>query len=360
MKLICNLSMFTEQPTGLGVYADRCLDGLSKRLKFGLIAGDGKLPDGEIMMRAPKSIGLARSRFSWLRRYLWLKSLSFTDEYLVYSPTHHALPNQNRQIITVHDLIPLRFPKAYPHAYLYLRFSLPNILKKCRAVFTVSETSKIEISKTYNFPLGRIFVTPSAIDTSQFTPAPFNRIVRDQPYLLMVSGRPHKNVFEVISMSEFWKDKYNFVIVSCPQGILRRKLQNMIKELGLQDKVVFKDYVSQQEILTLYQNASALLQPSFIEGFGLPPLEAFACNVPAIVSDIPAHREVLGDSPFYIKHGDKNSWKQAFSSLEQSKLVVKHLELASERLKTFTWTNATDALERALLEVEPSLEECRR
>lgn len=360
MKLVCNLAMLGPNPTGLGVFSMHCLNGLAERFELDLIAGSSPLPHGNVVAKAPATVALDTGKWASIKRYFWARSLHFdVDSHVVYSPTHHGLPNQLGQIITVHDLIHLRHPYQYPHIYVYFKFFLPRIMKKCRAVVTVSETTRQDISKTYGYPLERIFVVPNGVDTTLFWPNPAARPA--DPFLLMVGGRhPHKNVIEMLDMASSWKQDYRLIITSCNQGAYRKKLEQKVQNLGLQKQVEFRGYVPHDELLHLYQGASALVYPSLWEGFGIPPLEALACGTPVIASDIPVHREVLGDAAIYIKLGNAQSWSQAFHLLAQPASVASHLVTARECLAKFTWANAVDALERILLHVEPRLEERRR
>jgi len=358
MKLICNFSTIGSRSTGLGVYAENCVTGLAERFDFDIIAGSGVQPRGNVLIRAPESISIEKGRFAALRRYLWTRSLRFDSDCLVYSPTHHGLHNQTGQIITVHDIIHLRFPARY-RIYAYFRFVLPRLLKKCRSVFTVSEASRQDIARAYGYPLERIFVVPNGVDIANFRPDPSARL--PDPFLLMVGGRhPHKNVIEALDMAQHWKQNYRLIITSCDKGPYRQILERKVRDLGLVGRVEFKEYLTSEELLRLYQGASALVFPSRMEGFGIPPLEALACGTPAIVSDIPAHREVLGEAALFVKLGDSQSWARAIRSLADSSIVDAHLAVAQTRLSKFTWSNAVDALERALLSVEPSIENLRR
>ncbi|MDR1228053.1 MAG: glycosyltransferase family 4 protein [Azoarcus sp.] len=357
MKLICNLSMLGRHPTGLGVYAEHCVSGLAQRFRLGLIAGNGYLPDGEVVVKAPDSVAIGSGKLAALRRQWWLRSVQFNSDQVMYSPTHHGLPNQVGQIITVHDLISLRFPAQHFSQYLFFRFGLPHLLKKCRAVFTVSETTRHDIAKTYAFPLESIFVVPNGVDQSAFPPA--SGAHSGSRFLLMVGARyPHKNVHEVLDMAPCWQENYRLIITSC-DGPYRKALAQKVRHLGLDDRVEFKDYVSREALLYLYQSASALVYPSCWEGFGIPPLEALSCGTPVIASDIPPHREVLGDAAFFVKLGDPQSWAEAFRLLSLPEKVNNCMEMGQMRLSKFTWENALKALESALLNVEPRLEECR-
>jgi glycosyltransferase involved in cell wall biosynthesis len=360
MKLICNLSMLGSRPTGMGIYSENCISGLAERFDLDLIAGSGKQPRGNVLLKAPESVAIDKGKFSWLRRYLWTQSSSFGSDRLVYSPTQHGLPNQLGQIITVHDLIQLHISSLRPQIYINLRFLLPRLMKKCRAVFTVSETSRQDIFKTYGYPLERIFVVPNGVDTTAFSPAPAVRVACE-PYLLMVGGRhPHKNVLEVLDMAQYWKKNYRLIVASCSQGKYQRMVEQKVLDLGLTNRVEFKGYLTQDELLRLYQGATALLFPSLIEGFGIPPLEALACGTPVIASDIPVLREVLGDAAYFVKLGNQQSWADAIDSLSDSSVVQIYLDNGQKILSKFTWNNAVNSLEYALLSVEPRLENSRR
>jgi glycosyltransferase involved in cell wall biosynthesis len=356
MKLVCNLSMLGSSPTGLGVYAEHCVTGLAQRFHLDLIAGKQFVPKGKILVEAPEFVAIGGGKLAALRRQYWMSSLRFNSGQLVYSPTHHGLSNQTGQIITVHDLICLRFPAQHLSQHFFFRFCLPRLLKKCRAVFTVSEATRYDIAETYAYPLENILVVPNGVDTGAFSPTPIARA--ENRFLLMVGARyPHKNVDEVLDMAPYWQG-YRLVVTSC-DGAYRKVLERKVREQGLSDRVEFKDYLSREALLHFYQRASALIYPSHWEGFGIPPLEALACGTPVIASDIPPHREVLGEAAFFVKLGDPQSWANAFRLLALPERVANCLEVGRTRLSKFTWSNAVDALERALLSVEPRLEESR-
>ena len=75
------------------------------------------------------------------------------------------------------------------------------------------------------------------------------------------------------------------------------------------------DGLSTPGLIRLIQGARALLMPSLVEGFGLPVAEALALGTPALVSDIPAHREAGSDGACYLPPGDSGAWVDAISSL---------------------------------------------
>lgn len=357
MRLLFNLSMLGPRPTGLGVYSENCAKGLGDRFDIDLIAGGGMLPRGRVALRAPKSVSIGSGRLAAVRRQLWMRSLSLDPDVLLYSPTHHGLPRHYGQVITVHDLICLRFPAQHRPQYLFFKFGLPRLLKLCKAVITVSETTRQDVAETYGYPLEKIHVVPNGVDASAFWPDVSAQ--PSEPYLLMVGARyEHKNVEEVLEVASCWRDNYRLIITSCG-GRYRQRLESKVLNAGLSDRVEFKDYLSREELLRLYQGASALVYPSKWEGFGIPPLESLACGVPVIASDIPVHREVLGSAVQFVSLGDADSWAKAIGALGDEAYIKTQMDQAQTLLKKYTWDHSVDALERALLAVEPRLEASR-
>ncbi len=355
MKLIANASMLGDKPTGLGVYSINCVNGLVERLECSVIGSKLCGVTARHMLESPSEITLGTGYKGAIKRVLWLKGLRIEKETLVYSPTHHGLGGHDNQIITIHDLISLRYPRQHILQYIYFRLHLPRMIKRCRAIFTVSETSKLDISTYYKYPLSKIFVVPNCIDPSRF--APCNVENSAAPYLLMVGASyPHKNVEEVLDCHHLWADKYDLCIVSCAERY-RAKLKKKISRLGLSKKIRFVDYASLDSLRKFYQGATALIYPSRWEGFGIPPLESLACGTPVVVSDIPVLKEVLGDAAVYIKLGDPGSWEAAFDILNDSTAIRRKASMARERLGQYTPEGAVDQLIGSLIEVEPRVRE---
>ena len=343
--------MFGSRPTGLGIYAAGLI-GITEKFNSKLISSDRSIVEPEYLIESPKSIELGSGRLAPVLRQLWLRGLKFDPTDLVYAPTHHAV-NHHNQIITIHDLISLRFPSQHYSQYLYFKYRIPEILKRCIAVFTVSETTRHDISTAYNYPIDKIHVVPNSIDRRAFSAS---KALDTDPYLLMVGARySHKNVDEVLSLADLWRSRYKLIVTSCG-GKYRKHLENRVSALNLSDRVFFLDYLDRQALIGLYKGSAALVYPSKWEGFGIPPLESLACGRPVIVSDIPAHREVLGNSAFFIKPGNKESWKNALVSIEDDEAVLEKLSVGETRLSTYTNENAILALETSLLRAAPDLE----
>jgi glycosyltransferase involved in cell wall biosynthesis len=355
MKLLVNISSLGSRPTGLGVYGLRCAQALSRALDVDVVAADGVEAFDNVVLRAPASHALGAGPTAALRRWAWSKQHSFPGR-LVYSPTHHALGRGRGQILTVHDLIALRFPQQHPAQAWFFRYGLPAELATARAVFTVSQTSRQDIHEIYRYPLDQIKVVPNGVDRTVFHPADaISAPSRSSaPYLLVVGASfTHKNVTEILDNAALWRERYHLVIASC-RGPYRRALQRAVDAAPgqLRERVRFADYVAMPELVRLYQGCAALLSASRWEGFGVPPLEALACGARVIVSDIPAHREVLGPHAEYVRLGDREDWARALATLEAP---APPCALRLPLLRAYAWERSGERLVDQLLALEPRL-----
>jgi glycosyltransferase involved in cell wall biosynthesis len=109
------------------------------------------------------------------------------------------------------------------------------------------------------------------------------------------------------------------------------------KKLSIADRVIQTGYVHENILLALMRNASALVIPSVIEGFGLPVLEGMINSLPVIASDIPAHREVASDAALYFSPYDYNALAEAIVRVLQDRQIRAQLiSRGVERAKKFT------------------------
>jgi glycosyltransferase involved in cell wall biosynthesis len=351
MKLLVNLSTLGTRPTGLGVYAARCARAACEAFDAELVAPDSYAGPGRVVLRSPADIVLGAGRAAPFRRWLWARRFAPPPRRLLYSPTHQGFPAATGQVLTIHDLISLRFPKTYPLQNGYFRHVLPRHLRRCRAVFTVSETTKADIHDHFGYPLQSIFVVPNGVDSEVFQSPPAGTPRED--FLLMVGASfSHKNVDEVLERAALWPQRHSLVVASC-RGAYRRHLEGLVHERGLGARVRFIDYVERPELIRLYQRCAAFIYPSKWEGFGIPPLEALACGARVIASDIPVHREVLGSAATLVRLGDAASWEAAFAGLGASPGAP--AEAGTAPASRFTWQRSADALVAAFEAVEPGL-----
>jgi glycosyltransferase involved in cell wall biosynthesis len=290
----------------------------------------------------------SHARISWWRPVLWMvySAVCFprASTLRVLCSTHHVLPFRKHQIVIVHDIRQYFYPDSWVQAF-YFRFLLPRALKRCDGILTVSESSKNLLVSVYSLDPERVQVIPNVVDCKFWTPATNGTRHADRYLLTVGSTWTHKNVTELLRMYEFWASSYRLKIVAGASQYTEL-LMKMVKDLKIQDRVEFLSGVSPAELLSLYQHCAALVYPSIMEGFGLPPLEAMSCGRPVIVSDIAPFRELFGDVPLYVQLGNVESWRAVFAALGGYSEV--RVRSGIERARSFSQVQMRSSLFRAL------------
>lgn len=264
-------------------------------------------------------------------------------------------------VVTIHDLIPYILPETVGRGYLerFLR-DMPLIVRDSKVILTVSEYSKRDIMKFFPFVNEeKIFVTPLAANKNY---KPLNKLTCikyiknkysiDSPFILYIGGfSTRKNVKELImAFNKIQKSlKKNYKLVLCgsirDEGI---KLQELCKELLMDDKIIFTGFVPDDELPLFYNAAEAFIYPSLYEGFGLPPLEAMSCATPVIASNLTSIPEVTKDCAILINPFNKDELADSILNLLNSEsLLQEYSEKGYNNSLNFTWKNTAIATLKA-------------
>lgn len=324
-QLVINLSMYNRSKSGMNKFSENVAGILEKLYPSVIITGHYKPSSpSSIVINAPTNIGINSGVLPAIKRLFVKYDLSCYPNKIIYSPTHHNIFSEKKMVITIHDFISYSYPKQHPLQYLYFKFYLPLLVKKCSYIITVSETVKKKIAKAYNFPLDKIFVIPNYVSKVNFDLLSKKK-ESEKKYLLVVGASyPHKNIDELLFNNVLWKEKYDLKIIG-PSNNYQNRLKKIVFNEGLQKNVSFLSSVSEEEIQLYFKNCDALIYPSIDEGFGIPPLEALMYNKPSIISDIPVHREIFDSAAIFVKLGNKDSWEKAFFTLESENNVFEIL-----------------------------------
>ncbi len=233
---------------------------------------------------------------------------------------------------------------------------MPKLLKKSSAIFVVSEFTKVDVQHFFGADPKTIHVVPNIFDASSVT---IDTDTVKKEFLLVVGCHlPHKNLEELIRFCELWRRKYRLKIVGA-KGYYGETVKSLVRDAGLSDRVEFLPFVSEPALDTLYREAAALVYPSTIEGFGLPPLEALARGTPSIVSDIPVHREVMGNAALFIELGNEASWTRALDRIGAHPDGGIEASARRDVLDRFSPATVGRQFDRALLTVAPQLQRFR-
>jgi glycosyltransferase involved in cell wall biosynthesis len=301
--------------TGIGRYTGELLLGLRSLAAegdagiSGLVAtaftvrGRGELarllPPGVADRSRPLPARLLQRAWS---RWEYPSVTSLTGRVDVFHGTNFVLPppGRARGVVTVHDLAFRNAPSSVSTASLALRDLVPRALRRAAVVCTPSRAVADELADAYRLDLDRIQVTPLGVSED------WGRTPRPSPEWLAARGLPERYVLFVgtieprkmlptllSAMRELRATGTGDVplVLLGPAGWgPQLDLSGLPPEL-----VVFTGYRPDEEVRRIVAGAAVLAFPSAAEGFGLPPLEAFAAGVPVVASDLPVTREVLGD-----------------------------------------------------------------
>ncbi len=306
MNIAVNAVIIDEKPTGLGIYALNIVNELSKLTPLYAVTSYSSPFESNSninIIRAPEIIQPKYKKPGAAARFLWLNIflpgiLKKHKIDLLINLTHHGLFfSKIRQVLTVHDLIPLRFASQYRLQNYYYRFLMPFLIRRSEKINTCSESTKKDILKYFNIAPGKIAVTGNGFNPFQSS-SPYQG---ESNYILMIGATfRHKNchsVLEAYGRSEMLQE-YTLVIGGGQRKYLKY-LKSLSKRLNIQDRINFKEYVDPRDLPALYSQARVFVYPSFYEGFGMPPLEAMQMGIPVVASGTGAIMEVCGDAAVY-------------------------------------------------------------
>jgi glycosyltransferase involved in cell wall biosynthesis len=161
-------------------------------------------------------------------------------------------------------------------------------------------------------------------------------------YVLYVGTiQPRKNLRRAIAaFAQANLKGFQFVLVG-GHGWLADDIYKAPRDFGVEDKVKFLGYLNQEDLPTLISGAAGLVFPSLYEGFGLPILEAFACECPVLTSRGGATQEVAGGQAILVDAKDTASITTGLKKLVKVRQNDPNLiKKARERSRDFTWERA--------------------
>lgn len=231
-----------------------------------------------------------------------------------HSPTGVIIPQlKGKRLITIHDLYFMEHPEetdVLGGKYLY--HTLPRKIHKVDKIISVSHSTKSAIIKYLKVPPEKITVIYEGVDFTRFRRVydkTLLNLIREEyclpsQFILTVTTiEPRKNVegllFAYRRLKQILNNPPKLVIVG-RKGLKADKITETVHQLGLYRDVIFTGYVSDDHLPLIYNNALVFVFPSLSEGFGLPVLEAMACGLPVVCSDIPALREIAGDVAIFV------------------------------------------------------------
>jgi len=303
MSILVNLSFAPVKPTGWLSYSLNLLPEIKalniQVLSPGEITGI-KCHPSPTNITTECGIKGHFQRLLWMQLQLpqWYKKLQST---LLFSPIPEApLFSHCRYIVTVHDVIPLRFPQWFSSSQrFYCQHYLPAVMQQSEHVICNSIATAKDLTNLLGIPEKKITAIPLAYDIKNFR---FLNLPTQNYFLYLGRHNPHKNPHRLIAAFAALPNcqDYELWLAGPTDDRYTPVLQKQVDELGITKQVKFLDYVPYSQLPTIINQAIALVFPSLWEGFGLPVLEAMACGTPVITSNISSLPEVARDAAILV------------------------------------------------------------
>lgn len=309
-----------------------------------------------------KTIGLPARGLEILARLNILPPIDwFIGRGIYIFPNYRNWPVwSSRSLTYVYDIGYILVPHTVqPKNRRYLQKYSKRWMARTDRVITITNQVKEEIEKNLDISYTKISVVYCGVDLTVFyrrsaketteTKAKYN-IPYDKYILFVGNIEPRKNLSTLLDAYEKLpttvRDRYGLVIVG-GDGWLNESFNERISTMRREGKQVLKiqKYVVTEDLPALYSGATALVHPAVYEGFGIPPLEAMACEIPTIVSDIPAIREVLQDNTTYFNPYNAQSLTDVLTSLlSDNNLHKTDIKKAKHHAMQLSWTESAKEL----------------
>ncbi|MFO7916561.1 MAG: glycosyltransferase family 1 protein [Anaerolineae bacterium] len=283
---------------------------------------------------------------------------------VLYVPAH-VLPwlHPPRCVVSVHDLGYLHYPQAHTRwARRYLDLSTRFNVRSARRIIADSRATRRDLISHYRVKPEKIVVahpagTPGLAPVTD--PTELERIrhtyhTGERYFCYVGTLQPRKNLdtllkaFAALLAREEIADNVKLVLAG-KRGWKCKEIVELARSKALRERVVLPGYVPSQDLPALLSGALAYVLPSLYEGFGLPVLEAMACETPVICSDVSSLPEVAGDAAIYVSPHDVEGWARAMARIHHDEgLGHELIARGRKQVEAFSWERCARTVLAAL------------
>jgi glycosyltransferase involved in cell wall biosynthesis len=364
MKIAIVTDCVDDHAAGVGVYTKNLVENLLKvdnNNKYVLVhyrSGKDQFYSGKNELVIP----MRRWPFyrEFRKIFLMPKILESQGFDIVHDPMQIGpffFRKKYKAVVTIHDLAPLLFPKTFNWAVPFhhrfgLRMTLPNV----DLILADSDNTKNDIKSRFPLQADKARVVYLGV-TEHFARANKAQVSSfkkkynlARPFILFLGTlEPRKNIETLINAFAKLKNEkgiHEVLVIAGARGWKFSKIFASVKDLGLQEDVVFLGYVEDMLMPALYSSAEIFVFPSIYEGFGLPPLEAMKCGCPVVCSNAASLQEVVGDAALAVDPYDIAALADSiFKVLRDAGFRKKLVEKGYRNVSRFSWAKcAKDTL----------------
>jgi glycosyltransferase involved in cell wall biosynthesis len=320
------------------------------------------------------------NRFAVYPRWIVRNRARFDIFHIVdhsYSHLIHHLP-ADRCVVTCHDLDTFKCllePDIENRSWAFRAMTRRIFagFRKAARVNCVSSATRVDVVRHRLIPRERLEVVPNGVHpifTAVANPDADAELCRllgrrsiDSIEILHVgSTQPRKRIDLLLRILAAVRANLRAARLIRVGGGLTKREQGLAEQLGVSDAITILPFLERRILAAAYRRADVLVLPSDAEGFGLPIIEALACGVPVIASDLPVLHEVGGNAVRYCAVGDVPGWSSAIAEVIRERDVDGHARLerrarATAHAARFSWSanaeRATHAYRELLDRAKP-------
>jgi glycosyltransferase involved in cell wall biosynthesis len=260
-------------------------------------------------------------------------------------------------VVTVHDVSFIEHPKYFTGTRRsQLRLTVGRTVRRAARILTVSEFSRDAILRAYDVAPEKVRVIPNAanpefrvVGREKAQAAVRDRLRLDAPFILSVGDlQPRKNQIGLIAafsklLTECPQLKHHLVLTG-KETWFTPKVREAARACGFASRIHFTGFVSDADLLELYNACDCFVFPSFYEGFGLPILEAMACGRAVACSNTSSMPEVAdGAGLLFDPYQTPEITRALKDILLDAELRGRMERLGLQRAAAFTWKKSARA-----------------
>jgi glycosyltransferase involved in cell wall biosynthesis len=275
--------------------------------------------------------------------FLWrslniLKDLN-QDDCQIFHGLSHEIPlaiqhTRIKSIVTIHDLIFLRFPQYYKFIDRKLyEWKSKSACKRANKIIAISEKTKADIIDLYGINPEKIEVIYQSCDDSFKIPFPKETLSRisatyklPEKYILNVGTiEERKNLKLAVQALKEVSEDFKLVVIG-KQTAYFKTVEQEIEKLGLKNRIVFLKNIPFSDLPGIYQMASVFVYPSFYEGFGIPIIEALYSAIPVVAATGSCLEEAGGPNSLYVSPNDAKGLATAINQVIENPQLQKEMK----------------------------------
>lgn len=269
---------------------------------------------------------------------------------LIYHSSLYRIPKrpQGPVVVHVYDMI---------HELFYNNLKVKRFKKKsfetADLIVSISESTKKDLCKLYPIDPNKVIIAYPGVSS------PFHSSIaggdNKRPYMLYVGARNYlyKN-FDLL-LNTFLEQKYfldfDLIIVGGEKNLTAQQQKRVSNTIG-KGSWLKQEFCKDERLAELYSNASVFIYPSIYEGFGIPLIEAMACECPIVASNIPSTLEVVGSVALLFNPEDpKSLFKQIDRIISDRFMSNQLVKRGKIRAQQFTWEHMADTIYKGYLKL---------